>query len=70
MDLAAGVIFVLLAAATCGGPIRNALEIGADEHYEVMKGLLWARGYPLYTRVWNDQPPLLTVCRVYSRICG
>ena len=59
--MAAGLLFVLLAVVTCGSSIRHAFEIGADEHYEVMKGLLWARGYPLYTRVWNDQPPLLTV---------
>jgi hypothetical protein len=61
LDLAAGLAFVLFVAATCGGPIRNALEMDTDEHYEVTKGLLWAKGYPLYTRVWNDQPPLYTV---------
>lgn len=32
-----------------------------DEHYEVSKGLLWAKGLSLYHQVWNDQPPLHTV---------
>jgi hypothetical protein len=41
--------------------VRSALEIGADEHFELSKGLLWANGYKLYNQVWNDQPPLHTV---------
>jgi 4-amino-4-deoxy-L-arabinose transferase-like glycosyltransferase len=52
-----------LAALAVGaaGPLRTALEIGMDEHFEVIKGLLWAKGFSLYAQVWNDQPPLHTV---------
>ena len=41
--------------------LRSAIEIGSDEHYEVMKALLWVKGYPLYGIMWNDQPPLHTI---------
>jgi hypothetical protein len=42
-------------------PIRSAVQIGADEYFEVTKGFLWAKGYSLYDKVWNDQLPLHTV---------
>lgn len=41
--------------------VRSAVLVGGDEGFEVMKGLLWARGFPLYDRIWSDQPPLFTV---------
>lgn len=47
--------------ATCLGSNLPEIQIGPDEHFEVNKSLLWAKGYPLYTRIWNDQPPLYTV---------
>ena len=61
--LAAMVLAILLAAlAVALAPaLRSAIEIGPDEHYEVMKALLWAKGYPLYGNLWNDQPPLHTI---------
>jgi 4-amino-4-deoxy-L-arabinose transferase-like glycosyltransferase len=43
------------------GSISHAVEIGSDEHFELTKGLLWAKGYPLYSRIWDDQPPFHTV---------
>ena len=45
----------------CQAAILGAVEIGCDEHYEVSKGFLWAKGHSLYSEVWNDQPPLHTV---------
>jgi hypothetical protein len=52
-----------LAALAVGaaGPLRTALQIGMDEHFQVIKSLLWAKGLSLYGQVWNDQPPLHTV---------
>jgi 4-amino-4-deoxy-L-arabinose transferase-like glycosyltransferase len=41
-------------------PLGTALQLGADEGYELMKGWLVSLGYPLYTEIWNDQPPLHT----------
>jgi 4-amino-4-deoxy-L-arabinose transferase-like glycosyltransferase len=48
-------------AAGTAGPVRTAVEIGMDEHAEVIKGLVWAKGFSLFAQVWNDQPPLHTV---------
>lgn len=39
---------------------HSAIQIGGDEGMEVTKALLWSRGFALYDRVWNDQPPLYT----------
>ncbi|MCD6338646.1 MAG: glycosyltransferase family 39 protein [Verrucomicrobia bacterium] len=50
--------FAVVAVATL--PLRTAFEIGGDEGYELMKGLLCSQGYQLYAPVWNDQPPLHT----------
>lgn len=44
-----------------GPAVFEAVELGLDEHFELTKGLLWARGVSLYHPLWNDQPPLLTV---------
>ena len=41
-------------------PFRQRFEFDLDEGLNAMKALLVARGYPLYSQVWSDQPPLLT----------
>jgi len=41
-------------------PMRTAVQIGADEGFELAKATLCLKGYQLYTEVWNDQPPLHT----------
>ena len=41
-------------------PLRTAIQIGADEGFELAKATLCLKGYQLYTEVWNDQPPLHT----------
>jgi Dolichyl-phosphate-mannose-protein mannosyltransferase len=41
-------------------PLWTALRFGSDEGYELMKAFLVSLGHPLYTEVWNDQPPLHT----------
>jgi 4-amino-4-deoxy-L-arabinose transferase-like glycosyltransferase len=42
-------------------PLGVGLQLGGDEGYELMKALLFRKGYALYTQIWNDQPPLFTV---------
>lgn len=42
-------------------PLRTAIQIGADEGFELAKATLCLKGYKLYTEVWNDQPPLHTL---------
>ncbi len=52
-------------------PLRTAFEFGSDEGFELMKGLLVSRGYPLFGEFWNDQPPLHTeLLALLFRICG
>src|SRR6267154_2928206 len=41
-------------------PLRTAVQIGADEGFELAKATLCLNGHRLYTEVWNDQPPLHT----------
>jgi 4-amino-4-deoxy-L-arabinose transferase-like glycosyltransferase len=55
--LAALIAFVSLITFFVSAPI----EIGHDEHYTVTRAFLWSRGYPLYTRIWSDQPPVYTL---------
>ena len=38
----------------------TAVQIGADEGFELAKATLCVHGQRLYTDVWNDQPPLHT----------
>jgi 4-amino-4-deoxy-L-arabinose transferase-like glycosyltransferase len=63
LPLAAVTLVGLLAAlaAALTPALHSAIEIGPDEHYEVMKAMLWGKGYPLYQQMWNDQPPLHTI---------
>ena len=42
-------------------PLRTAVKIGADEDFELSKATLILHGYQLYSRIWNDQPPLNTL---------
>jgi len=41
-------------------PYWDMFWIYSDEGFVLMKALLVARGYPLYSQVWSDQPPLHT----------
>jgi hypothetical protein len=41
-------------------PLRTAIQIGADEGFELTKATLCLKGHHLYTEIWNDQPPLHT----------
>ena len=51
-------------------PLRTAVQIGADEGFELAKATLCLRGYRLYSEVWNDQPPLHTflITQILKRI--
>ncbi|NJN84745.1 MAG: phospholipid carrier-dependent glycosyltransferase [Caldilineaceae bacterium] len=42
-------------------PFSFAADFDYDEGINLMKTLLLSEGYGLYTDVWNDQPPFLTV---------
>jgi hypothetical protein len=40
--------------------LGTAVQIGADEGFELAKAALLLKGHGLYTEAWNDQPPLHT----------
>src|SRR5450756_1736653 len=42
-------------------PLKQAVLIGPDEGFELLKGSMVAQGFELYTAIWNDQPPLFTL---------
>lgn len=59
------VLRLLLALAftgliAAGSPWREVFHPD-DEGFELMKGWLLERGFPLYTEIWSDQPPLHTL---------
>ncbi|MEE9591940.1 MAG: glycosyltransferase family 39 protein, partial [Thermodesulfobacteriota bacterium] len=54
------VIVVLLIA-----PLKEVFEYDPDEGINVMKALLYLKGFSLYDEIWNDQPPLLTYIMSY-----
>ncbi len=43
-------------------PIGDTLQFDPDEGIELAKVMLYNQGYTLYDQIWNDQPPLLTLC--------
>ncbi len=60
LPLVLGLTLLAVLAMWSARAARSAVQIGQDEHYEVVKAQLWAQGYSLYDRVWDDQPPLYT----------
>ena len=55
------VLFVLLFLVLIfAARLSTTIKIGADEDYELSKALLYLKGFPFYTLIWNDQPLLHT----------
>jgi 4-amino-4-deoxy-L-arabinose transferase-like glycosyltransferase len=58
--LALVVLLTAFALVQVALPLRTAVQIGADEGFELAKATLCLHGYKLYSEIWNDQPPLHT----------
>jgi hypothetical protein len=58
--LAAAILLSTFCLIQSRVPMRSAVQIGADEGFEVAKATLCLHGHKLYSEVWNDQPPLHT----------
>ncbi len=41
-------------------PFRARFEFDPDEGINAIKALMLARGFPLYSQIWSDQPPVFT----------
>jgi len=52
---------LFVAFALCLMPVKQAFQLDLDEGLELIKASLYSEGFTLYTQIWNDQPPLLTV---------
>lgn len=44
----------------CFLPLKSAFQLGGDEGFELVKGLMWSKGFVFYRDIWNDQPPVHT----------
>ena len=55
------IMAVLLLSIVALLPLKSVVRIGGDEGYELLKSAMVAHGTPLYTAIWNDQPPLHTL---------
>jgi len=47
-------------------PLCTATLFGDDEGCELMKAFMCNKGYALYTDIWNDQPPVLTLLLTHA----
>ncbi len=55
------ILFALFIFAIRFGPITQSFELDYDEGLNLIKALLYSRGFAFYSQIWNDQPPLFTV---------
>lgn len=54
------ICFAAIVPMLVGLQLSDHLRIGEDEGYELLKASMVRRGIPMYSELWNDQPPLLT----------
>jgi len=54
-------LFVCFVLAIRLKPVTQTFEFDYDEGLNLMKVLLYSQGFSLYTQIWSDQPPFLTV---------
>ncbi|TFI55768.1 glycosyltransferase family 39 protein [Mastigocladus laminosus UU774] len=52
---------IILVIAIRFEPITQTFQLDYDEGFNLMKALLYSKGFSLYSQIWNDQPPLYTV---------
>ncbi|MBW4432260.1 MAG: glycosyltransferase family 39 protein [Pelatocladus maniniholoensis HA4357-MV3] len=52
---------IILVIAIRFEPITQTFQFDYDEGFNLMKALLYSKGFSLYSQIWNDQPPLFTV---------
>lgn len=54
------ILFATFIIAIRFEPITQSFELDYDEGLNLIKALLYSRGFSLYSQIWNDQPPLFT----------
>ncbi len=69
MPLLAALVVIAVGAVRLAW--EHPYEINSDEGINALKALALSHGYPLYTAVWDDQPPLYTeLLRAIMKACG
>ena len=65
-DLGARLSLCALALALAGGLalLNRNVEFDRDEGYTLIKAWLLGQGHPLYSQIWSDQPPGMTILLV------
>lgn len=63
--LSVSVPFLFITFILCTAPIKQSFEFDPDEGINLIKVLLYSEGFPLYTEIWSDQPPLFTSFLAY-----
>lgn len=56
-----GLPLAFFAAVLAFLPLGQIFQIDFDEGIDLMKAVLYAQGFSLYSQIWSDQPPLQTV---------
>ena len=54
------VLFLVFLLLKVGLPLSSAIQIGADEGFELAKTQLRLKEFSLHEEAWNDQPPMHT----------
>ncbi len=57
------ILYVVVVLAVI--PVKHTFEFDTDEGINLIKALLYSKGFSLYTEIWNDQAPLYTVFLSY-----
>jgi len=61
LQLSLILLFISLVIAIRFEPVTKTFQFDYDEGFNLMKAVLYSKGFSLYSQIWNDQPPLFTV---------
>ncbi|MBV6622802.1 MAG: glycosyltransferase family 39 protein [Rivularia sp. (in: Bacteria)] len=65
LNLCSIILFATFIVAIRFEPITQSFELDYDEGLNLIKALLYSRGFSFYSQIWSDQPPLFTVILSY-----
>jgi 4-amino-4-deoxy-L-arabinose transferase-like glycosyltransferase len=61
LQLSIILLFISLVIAMRFEPMTQTFQFDYDEGFNLMKAVLYSKGFSLYSQIWNDQPPFFTV---------
>ncbi|PLZ14878.1 glycosyltransferase family 39 protein [Fischerella thermalis] len=60
LQLSLILFFMIFVIAIRFEPMTKTFQFDYDEGFNLMKAVLYSKGFSLYSQIWNDQPPLFT----------